>query len=118
MSEYLVVGLVLAAFGMAGVLTYLLTPHVKDFAHQVGAIDVPRDARRMHKEPIPRLGGLAIFMGFLASALVFGKWDVSMLSILLGAMIIVVLGIFDDIVSLGAKFKFLIIMLVSVVGNA
>lgn len=108
MSEYLVMGLVLAAFGMAGILTFLLTPHVKDFAHKVGAIDVPRDGRRMHTRPIPRLGGLAIFMGFLASALIFGKWDMAMLSVMLGAMIIVVLGIFDDIVSLGAKFKFVI----------
>ena len=108
MSEYLVVGLVLAAFGLAGVLTFLLTPHVKDFAHKVGAIDVPRDGRRMHKEPIPRLGGLAIFMGFLVSVLIFGKWDMTLLSIMLGAMIIVVLGIFDDIVSLSARFKFVI----------
>ena len=115
MSEYLVVGLVLAAFGTAGILTFLLTPHVKDFAHKVGAIDVPLDGRRMHTQPIPRLGGLAIFMGFLASALIFGKWDMTMFSILLGAMIIVVLGIFDDIVSLGAKFKFLIQVIAAVI---
>lgn len=54
------------------------------------------------------MGGLAIFMGFLASLMIFGQMDVQMLSILLGAMIIVVLGIFDDIVALGAKFKFCI----------
>lgn len=56
----------------------------------------------------PRMGGLAIFMGFMAALMIFGKLDAQMLSILLGAMIIVVLGIFDDIVALGAKFKFCI----------
>ncbi len=108
MYEFRIVALVLGAFLVAAVLSGLLTPKVMDFAHKVGAIDVPKDTRRMHKTPIPRLGGLAIFMGFLGSLLIFGKFDLQMLSILLGAMIIVVLGIFDDIVPLGAKFKFVI----------
>ena len=61
MPGYFVIGAVVAAFIVAGVLSYLFTPPVKKFAHKVGAIDVPKDNRRMHKEPIPRLGGLAIF---------------------------------------------------------
>ena len=60
MPEYIVSGVILAAFVVAGVLSYFFTPPVKQFAHKVGAIDVPKDNRRMHKEPIPRLGGLAI----------------------------------------------------------
>ncbi len=108
MYELHVVGMVLAAFVVAAMLSALLTPQVKDFAHKVGAIDVPKDGRRMHSTPIPRLGGLAIFMGFMGAILIFGELDQQMLSILLGAMIIVVLGIFDDIVPLSAKFKFVI----------
>lgn len=107
-QEYKVVLLVLSTFALAGVLSFWLTPHVSEFAHKVGAMDIPRDARRMHKKPTPRMGGLAIFMGFLVALLTFGTLDAQMLSILLGAMIIVVLGIFDDIVALGAKFKFCI----------
>ena len=107
-QEYKVVLLVLGAFALSGILSFWLTPHVSEFAHKVGAMDVPRDSRRMHKKPIPRMGGLAIFMGFMAALMIFGKLDAQMLSILLGAMIIVVLGIFDDIVALGAKFKFCI----------
>lgn len=107
-QEYQVVLLVLGAFILSGVLSWWLTPHVSEFAHKVGAMDIPRDSRRMHKKPIPRMGGLAIFMGFMAALMIFGKLDAQMLSILLGAMIIVVLGIFDDIVALGAKFKFCI----------
>lgn len=103
MNEYTVIGIVVAAFILAGVLSYFFTPPVKRFAHKVGAIDVPKDNRRMHKEPIPRLGGLAIFGGFLCSILVFGQLDQTMLCVLLGATIIVALGIFDDVLALGAK---------------
>ncbi len=107
-QEYKVVLLVLGAFALAGLLSFWLTPHVSEFAHKVGAMDIPQDGRRMHKKPTPRMGGLAIFMGFMAALLTFGTLDIQMLSVLLGAMIIVVLGIFDDIVALGAKFKFCI----------
>ena len=47
--------------GVAAVVSFLSTPMVKSLAYKVGAIDVPKDNRRMHKVPIPRLGGLAIF---------------------------------------------------------
>ena len=53
------------------VVSFLMTPVVKSFAYKVGAIDVPKDERRMHHKPIPRLGGLAIFTGFMASILLF-----------------------------------------------
>lgn len=108
MPEYIVSGVIIAAFIVAGVLSYFFTPPVKRFAHTVGAIDVPKDGRRMHKEPIPRLGGLAIFGGFLASILIFGELDQTMLCVLLGASMIVALGIFDDVLALGAKLKFVV----------
>ena len=108
MSEYLVIGTIIAAFAVAAVLSYFFTPPVKNFAHKVGAIDVPKDARRMHKKPIPRLGGLAIYGGFLCSILIFGQLDETMLCVLLGAAIIVALGIFDDVLALGAKLKFVV----------
>lgn len=108
MSEYIVIGTIIAAFVVAAVLSYFFTPPVKNFAHKVGAIDVPKDARRMHKKPIPRLGGLAIYGGFLCSILIFGQLDETMLCVLLGAAIIVALGIFDDVLALGAKLKFVV----------
>lgn len=108
MSEYIVIGTIIAAFAVAAVLSYFFTPPVKNFAHKVGAIDVPKDARRMHKKPIPRLGGLAIYGGFLCSILIFGQLDETMLCVLLGAAIIVALGIFDDVLALGAKLKFVV----------
>lgn len=101
---------VLLSLAAAMVVCYLLLPLVKSFANKIGAIDVPKDARRMHRRPIPRLGGLAIFGGFLVSELlfvdVFGNRQ--MQSILLGAVVIVVLGVLDDAMDLPAKLKFVV----------
>ncbi len=107
MSEtYQVVLKVLAGFLAAGVLSFVLTPPVKRLAYRIGAIDVPKDGRRMHKKPIPRLGGLAIYFSFLLVSLFCMEWTIQNLTILIGASIIVVLGIFDDRKALSARFKF------------
>ena len=60
------------AFAVSLVISYFMTPPVKGFAEHVGAIDVPKDDRRVHDHPIPRMGGLAIFLGFVLSLLIFG----------------------------------------------
>ncbi|MBR6376339.1 MAG: undecaprenyl/decaprenyl-phosphate alpha-N-acetylglucosaminyl 1-phosphate transferase [Oscillospiraceae bacterium] len=94
---------------VAGVLSFLATPLVKHLAMRVGAMDVPKDNRRMHSIPIPRMGGLAIFIGFLLSVLVFSQGlDRDFRSILLGAIVIVILGVFDDKYALGAKLKLVV----------
>ena len=59
------------SFLLAVIVSFATTPLVKRMAYKVGAIDVPKDDRRMHKMPIPRLGGLAIFIAFLFSVLLF-----------------------------------------------
>ena len=61
----------------------------------------------MHKTPIPRMGGLAIFAGFLISSLLFIPLGKEFRAILLGALLLVVLGIIDDVVALKAQVKFL-----------
>ena len=75
----------------AAVLSFAVTPLVKRLAQKVGAMDVPTDSRRMHHHPIPRMGGLAIFLAFLASVLIFAypEIDREIRGILLGAVIIV-----------------------------
>ena len=100
--------IIATAFICSVVISFGATPIVKKFAYKIGAVDVPKDNRRMHKDPIPRLGGLAIFFGFLFSFLIFGIIDAQMKGILLGAVIIVTLGIIDDIVPLPAKLKFVV----------
>ena len=102
------VGTAAAALLAAAVVALISTPVVKSLAFKVGAVDVPKDNRRMHKVPIPRLGGLAIFIGFMVSILLFAEINTEMKSILLGAVIIVVLGVVDDIMALPAMLKFVI----------
>ena len=97
-----------AALLVAMVVSFLMCPLVKSFAYKIGAIDVPKDNRRMHKKPVPRLGGLAIFLGFIVSILLFANIDHEMQGILLGAVIIVVLGVVDDMTPLRAYFKFVV----------
>ena len=97
---------ILVAFIVAFIITFSTTPFVKKLAFKIGAVDVPRDSRRMHKRPTARLGGLAIFFGFIISAVIFSQIDKEITGILIGATIIVILGIFDDIYALSAKIKF------------
>ena len=93
----------------AMVMSFVLSPMVKSFAYKIGAIDVPKDSRRMHKKPIPRLGGLAIFLSFIFSILLFVRpIDMQLRGILLGSVMIVVLGVVDDSAPLRAGFKFLV----------
>ena len=97
-----------AALVAALLISFIATPVVKSIAQMVGAVDVPKDNRRMHNHPIPRMGGLAIFLGFLLSTLIFVPMSSSMRGMLLGGVIIVILGIFDDIYALPALPKLLV----------
>ena len=103
-----VVGMAAAALFVAAVVALISTPVVRSLAFRIGAVDVPRDNRRMHDHPIPRMGGLAIFFGFVLSVLIFLPLSAQLRSMLLGAVIIVILGIFDDIYALSAKLKFMV----------
>lgn len=101
------------SFFVAFILTFAATPIAKKIAFKVGAVDVPRDKRRMHKEPKARLGGIAIFYGFVVSVLCFGNlyhgvYEKQQLGILAGALIVVILGVFDDIKPRKAWVKFII----------
>lgn len=99
---------ILLAFIVAFVITFTATPFVKKLAFNIGAVDIPKDNRRMHKKPTARLGGLAIFFGFIVSALIHSHIDRELAGMLIGCCIIVVLGIFDDIYALSAKLKLLV----------
>ena len=99
---------VLLALLTAAIISCVFTPLVKVLSVKYGAVDIPKDGRRMHDHPIPRMGGLAIFFGFLASVLVFVPLDAAKKGMLLGAVIIVVLGVLDDKYALPAKPKFLV----------
>ena len=99
---------VILALAVSLVVSFALTPAVKWLAVKIGAVDVPKDKRRMHDHPIPRLGGLAIFIGFVVAVLAFADVDRQLRGILLGGCIIVAVGIVDDSHPLGAGIKFIL----------
>ncbi len=109
------IGQVAAALGVSFLIALILTPVVRNLAVKMGAVDVPKDGRRMHTRPIPRMGGLAIFFGFLLSTLIFVPLNEQCRGMLLGAVIIVVLGIFDDIYALSAKLKLVVQIIAALV---
>jgi len=81
----------LIAFG----IVVLLTPAVGGMARLLGVVDEP-GGRRLNKRPIPRLGGLAIFLGILVPSLAFLSLDGEMRGIVLGAAVACVVGAIDD----------------------
>ena len=99
---------VILALGVSMLLSFLLTPLVKRLAYRIGAVDVPKDKRRMHNHPIPRLGGLAIFVGFVIAVRLFASPDRQLRGVLLGACLIVAVGVVDDSHPLGAGIKFIL----------
>jgi UDP-GlcNAc:undecaprenyl-phosphate GlcNAc-1-phosphate transferase len=55
------------AFLLAFITAFVITPYTIKLAKKVGAVDLPKDERRINKKPMPRLGGLAVIAGFLIS---------------------------------------------------
>ena len=101
-----VIFLILTFFASA-LIALAATPLVRAIAISAGAIDKP-DPRRVNKKPIPRMGGLAIYYGFLVAVICFG--DIGSLQtrgILLGTLVIVLTGCLDDIYGLKPIVKLL-----------
>lgn len=91
---------------VAAIIAYALTPFVKKLAFAAGAVDMP-DERKVHKQPMPRLGGLAIYQAFTIAVLLAAPCSKDLFGILLGGTFIVVVGVLDDIYQLPAKVKLL-----------
>lgn len=99
------------AFITALLAAMLVTPWVMRLATRMGAVDHPND-RKVHKKVMPRLGGLSVFIGFVAAFLLvifqykgeYGYHEV--FGILLGSTLIVFLGVLDDRWNLSARWKF------------
>ena len=95
----------LAATALAALVAFTSTPAVSVLAYKIGAIDVPKDSRRMHKKPTPRIGGLAIFFGFVVATLVFCKLTPELIAIYVGGLILVAVGVIDDVFRINAWIK-------------
>lgn len=100
---------ILKALVYTAVFSLAATPLDFRIAGAIGAIDVPKDSRRMHSSPIPRIGGVSLFTSFALFCLIFCKETASLLCCMLsGAVLIVILGIIDDCARMGAKSKLLV----------
>ena len=105
-----------AAFAIAAVTAVLVTPFIQRLATHVGMFDELSE-RRMHDAPRPRIGGIAVFLGF-AFALFstagiainlqrFGASEThALLGLLFGATLILCIGLWDDVMSMRARNKF------------
>lgn len=96
------------------VSSLILVPLMKKVAKHIGAMDIP-NARKIHKKPTPRLGGLAIFISFLIGYLFFGQITSQMIGILIGSFIIILVGIIDDIKSIKPPHKLIVQVLAATI---
>ena len=97
---------IIESFLLAFVISFAATPLAIWVAPKIGAMDVPKDGRRMHKEAMPRFGGMAIALGVLCSVAFFLRGDEHLPTILVGGILIYILGVIDDFKDLDAKIKF------------
>ena len=102
----------LITFVLAFIIAFSATPIARKLAFKLGAVDVPKDDRRMHKKPIALMGGAAITVGFLISVLFSTILPVKMLTpnldligMLAGIAIISVMGVLDDVKTLRSWVK-------------
>ena len=101
---------------IAGLISFIMTPIVIKIAHRFGAIDVPKDERRMHKKPMPLWGGIAIFTGFFVSMFIFSNIStVKLVGLFIAAIVVLITGMIDDIKPLGAKSKLLMQIVAAVI---
>jgi len=104
-------------FYVSFLATLILTPMMRMLAHRHGVVDDPDNRRKIHSQPIAYLGGVSIFLGWLAgiSISVFlsphNAQDIALSAVqipagvLLGAAVVVLFGLLDDVYSISPKFK-------------
>ena len=115
MNEYYLV------FFTAFVLSFFFTPVARNLAFKLGVLDVPKDDRKVHKEPIPYLGGAAIYASAILTMLIFSDLDKTAISIMLGGTVVFFVGLMDDIKDISPKLKLagqIIAALIAVYGGA
>ena len=90
---------------VAFVVAAAVTPAAIKIAPKIGAMDIPKDERRMHKKPMPRFGGIAIYLGIMVALAVFALKDKGITSVMTGCTLIYMLGLIDDLKDLKPLVK-------------
>ncbi|NMA67158.1 MAG: undecaprenyl/decaprenyl-phosphate alpha-N-acetylglucosaminyl 1-phosphate transferase [Clostridiaceae bacterium] len=116
----------LVAFGVALIVSFFATPIARRLAVNLGAVNVPNDSRRVHKKPMPLMGGLAIIAGFIIALIysfstknfkVFTEYLIrpKTIGLFFGTLIILVLGGVDDVRPVRARIKLPLQILAAVI---
>src|SRR5579875_1304317 len=85
----------LVSFIVAFLIVYLTVPYIRKLAIQTGFVDRPNQ-RKIHKEPIPLLGGLSMYFGFIVTSALFGHAGSTFWGIAMGGLVIFLIGVVDD----------------------
>lgn len=115
----------LVAFLLAFAVSAALTPLLRRWAIKLGGLDRAGSSRKMHTQPIPRVGGIAIVLGFIVPLIGLSFWenDVStlffahpnrVLGLFLGGVTIALLGLYDDVRGADARMKFTVQVAVAI----
>lgn len=100
---------------LAIIISFIMTPIVRKLAFKIGAIDIPKDNKKVHKEPMPLIGGLAIYVSVIISALIFVPLTREIIAILLGATVILISGIIDDKGNISPSLKVLFQIIAAII---
>ena len=122
-------GNITIAFLLAFITSFVVTPYTMRLAHKIGAIDIP-DKRKVHKKPIPRLGGLAIISGFIVSIIYLlivlnientiqlngiEQYGIKLLGFFIGILILGITCFIDDSKNIPALLKLLAQVLAAII---
>jgi UDP-GlcNAc:undecaprenyl-phosphate GlcNAc-1-phosphate transferase len=94
-----------STFLVSTIITILLMPVCINIAQKVRILDIP-DGRKIHCDPIPRIGGISMAIGALIPIIIWTPLDDFIKSMIIGSGIIVSFGLADDLKSVGFKIKF------------
>ena len=91
-------------FFFSFIIAFLSTKVIRRVAVKLKILDLP-DERKIHKEPVPLLGGLAIYISYVITIFLNFSFSIELKGIILGGTIILLIGLIDDIKHLPAKWK-------------
>lgn len=110
----------LSIVGLSFLITLVFVPVFRWLAMKLGIYDIPTEERKVHKKPIPYLGGMAFYITYLVTIL-FIEWfypqffDEKLAIIGVGGTLIVLMGLFDDLISIPAKYKLIFEIILGII---
>ena len=123
-------GDIVIAFLLACMIAYVITPYTIRLAKKIGAVDKPGDERRINKEEMPRLGGLAVVSGFIVSTIYLiiimsieksidlngtGNYGTKLIGFFAGLIVLEIVCFIDDVKQISPIFKLLGQMVASII---